>query len=158
MWVALPSQICKSLVTAIVVGRRCSRYTNSTACSRDTSLGSTWVKGGVTHLVPFAVANIGILIGTRANREKPNPMRQKRDRVLSGHLERPAAAREEDSSSQPRMLKTRPFATVSTCQRRSSYAPVSCCGDVTVIVMRILSPLLVQPDRMTTTSPPIAHL
>jgi hypothetical protein len=27
--------------------------------------GVTWIKAGVTYLVPFAVANVGILIATR---------------------------------------------------------------------------------------------
>ena len=32
---------------------------------------STWIKGAVTYLVPFAVSNLGLLAGTRADERRP---------------------------------------------------------------------------------------
>jgi len=64
--VALPSHLRRSLVTAVVVGTVLFAINQLDVVLAGHATWLTWVKGGVTYLVPFAVTNIGILIGTRA--------------------------------------------------------------------------------------------
>lgn len=71
--VALPSHLRRSGVTAIVVGTVLFAINQLDVVLAGHATWLTWVKGGVTYLVPFAVANIGILIGTRAPSREAEP-------------------------------------------------------------------------------------
>lgn len=55
----------RTLLTAVVVGTILFAINQLDVVLGGRATWATWVKGGVTYLVPFAVANTGVLIGTR---------------------------------------------------------------------------------------------
>lgn len=55
----------RTLLTAAIVGTVLFAINQLDVVLGGRATWVTWVKGGVTYLVPFAVANVGILIGTR---------------------------------------------------------------------------------------------
>ncbi|GAC1442131.1 MAG: nitrate/nitrite transporter NrtS [Mycobacteriales bacterium] len=55
----------RTLLTAVIVGTVLFAINQLDVVLGGRATWVTWVKGGVTYLVPFAVANVGVLIGTR---------------------------------------------------------------------------------------------
>jgi hypothetical protein len=55
----------RTLLTALIVGSVLFTINQLDVVLRGDATATTWIKGGVTYLVPFAVANIGLLIGSR---------------------------------------------------------------------------------------------
>ena len=58
----------RTLVTAAIVGTVLFAINQLDVVLGGRANWVTWVKSGVTYLVPFAVANVGVLIGTRRAR------------------------------------------------------------------------------------------
>ena len=56
----------RTLVTAAIVGTVLFAINQLDVVIEGRATWVTWVKVGVTYLVPFAVANVGVLIGTRS--------------------------------------------------------------------------------------------
>jgi hypothetical protein len=63
--VARPAHLHRTLLTAAIVGTILFAINQLDVVLGGRATWATWVKGGVTYLVPFAVANVGVLIGTR---------------------------------------------------------------------------------------------
>jgi hypothetical protein len=63
--VARREHLRRTLLTAAIVGTVLFAINQLDVVLSGRATWATWVKGGVTYLVPFAVANVGVLIGTR---------------------------------------------------------------------------------------------
>ncbi len=63
--VLLPRHLRRSSVTALIVGTALFAINQLDVVISGDATWVTWVKSGVTYLVPFVVANVGILIATR---------------------------------------------------------------------------------------------
>lgn len=57
------------MLTAVVVGSVLFLIHHLDVVLAGTATTATWVKTGTTYLVPFCVANVGLLVGTR----RPDP-------------------------------------------------------------------------------------
>ena len=57
-----------TLRIALIVGTVLFAINQLDVVLRGDATTATWVKGGVTYLVPFVVANLGVLTATRARR------------------------------------------------------------------------------------------
>ena len=55
----------RTLITAAIVGTALFAINQLDVVLGGRATPATWVKGGVTYLVPFIVANVGVLIATR---------------------------------------------------------------------------------------------
>ena len=62
--VVWPAHLKKTVITALVVGTVLFAINQLNVVIDGHATGVVWVKAGVTYLVPFAVANIGILVAT----------------------------------------------------------------------------------------------
>ena len=63
--VLLPAHLKRSAATALVVGTILFAINQLSVVIDGQATAVTWIKTGVTYLVPFGVANLGILIATR---------------------------------------------------------------------------------------------
>ena len=72
--VAWPPNLKKTAITALLVGTILFAINQLNVVIDGHTTTVVWVKTGVTYLVPFAVANVGILIATR-RREHPRNRR-----------------------------------------------------------------------------------
>jgi hypothetical protein len=63
--VLVPVHLKRSAATAVIVGTILFAINQLNVVIDGQATGVTWIKTGVTYLVPFAVANVGILIATR---------------------------------------------------------------------------------------------
>lgn len=54
-----------TLLTSVVVGSVLFVINHLDTVLGGAATTATWVKTGITYLVPFCVANIGLLVGTR---------------------------------------------------------------------------------------------
>jgi hypothetical protein len=70
--VGYPPHLRQSLLTAVIVGTILFAINQLDVVLAGHATVGTWVKGAVTYLVPFCVANTGILIATR--RRDPLPL------------------------------------------------------------------------------------
>lgn len=59
-----PPNLARTLLTAAVVGSILFLINHLDTVLAGTATPATWIKTGVTYLVPFFVANIGLLVGT----------------------------------------------------------------------------------------------
>lgn len=64
------SNLRRTVLTALIVGTLLFLINQLDVVLAGRATWVTWVKGAVTYLVPFAVANIGVLIGTRLPRAR----------------------------------------------------------------------------------------
>lgn len=60
-----PAHLKRTLVTALLVGTILFAINQLNMVIDGHADAGVWVRTGVTYLVPFAVSNVGILIGTR---------------------------------------------------------------------------------------------
>jgi hypothetical protein len=60
-----PAHMKRTAATALVVGTILFAINQLNVVIDGQATAVTWIKAGVTYLVPFAVANVGILIATR---------------------------------------------------------------------------------------------
>jgi hypothetical protein len=58
----------RTVVTALIVGTVLFVINHLPAVIAGQATLSDWVQTGITYLVPFTVANIGLLVGTRRPR------------------------------------------------------------------------------------------
>jgi hypothetical protein len=56
--------LAKTLFTALIVGTILFAINHLDTVLRGQATAGTWIEIGVTYLVPFAVANIGVLLAT----------------------------------------------------------------------------------------------
>ena len=63
--VLLPVHLKRSAATALIVGTILFAINQLNVVIDGQATAVTWIKTGVTYLVPFAVVNLGILIATR---------------------------------------------------------------------------------------------
>ena len=63
--VAHPPHLRRTVLTALIVGTVLFAINQLDVVINGHATWVTWVKSTVTYCVPFVVANIGILIGTR---------------------------------------------------------------------------------------------
>jgi hypothetical protein len=62
--VVWPANLKRTLVTALVVGTVLFAINQLNVVLAGHATPVVWIKTGVTYLVPFVVANVGILIAT----------------------------------------------------------------------------------------------
>jgi hypothetical protein len=62
--VAHAPNLRRTVLTALVVGSVLFVINHLDTVLGGTAGVATWVKAGITYLVPFCVANIGLLVGT----------------------------------------------------------------------------------------------
>lgn len=60
--------LCRTAATALLVGTVLFAINHLDTVLSGQATTGTWVKIGVTYLVPFAVANIGLLLGSHRPR------------------------------------------------------------------------------------------
>ncbi|MGH3439585.1 MAG: nitrate/nitrite transporter NrtS [Sciscionella sp.] len=63
--IAYRPHLSHTILTALVVGTILFAINNLDIVLRGTATTETWLKTGITYLVPFCVANIGVLLGCR---------------------------------------------------------------------------------------------
>ena len=61
----------RTVATALIVGTVLFAINHLDTVLRGQATTGTWVKVGLTYLVPFAVANIGLLLGAHRPRRPP---------------------------------------------------------------------------------------
>ena len=66
--VAYPPHLRKTILIALVVGTILFCINQLDVVLRGDATTSVWVKTGVTYLVPFCVANTGVLVAARRTR------------------------------------------------------------------------------------------
>lgn len=72
--VTRPRHLWRTGLTALVIGTILFAINHLDTVLRGDATTGTWVKVGVTYLVPFTVANIGLLIGShRPRRPRADP-------------------------------------------------------------------------------------
>lgn len=59
------AHLTRTSLTALIVGTLLFAINQLDIVLRGDATASTWIKAGVTYLVPFAVANVGLLLGCR---------------------------------------------------------------------------------------------
>lgn len=57
--------LLRTSVTALIVGTILFAINQLDVVLSGDATAGTWIKAGVTYLVPFAVANVGLLFGSR---------------------------------------------------------------------------------------------
>ncbi|HEU5006848.1 MAG TPA: nitrate/nitrite transporter NrtS [Jatrophihabitantaceae bacterium] len=62
------SHLCRTTATALIVGTVLFAINHMDTVLSGAATTGTWVKVGITYLVPFAVANIGLLLGSHRPR------------------------------------------------------------------------------------------
>jgi hypothetical protein len=65
-----PAHLKRTAATALVVGTILFAINQLNVVIDGQATAVTWIKTGVTYLVPFAVANVGILIATRRSGDR----------------------------------------------------------------------------------------
>jgi hypothetical protein len=65
-----PAHLKRTAATALVVGTILFAINQLNVVIDGQATAVTWIKTGVTYLVPFAVANVGILIATRRSDDR----------------------------------------------------------------------------------------
>ena len=73
--VAHPPHLRRTAVTALIVGTVLFAINQLDVVLEGHATWVTWLKSAVTYCVPFAVANVGILIGTRRLNRPTQPGR-----------------------------------------------------------------------------------
>ena len=63
--------LCRTAATALLVGTVLFAINHLDTVLSGHATTGTWVKVGITYLVPFAVANIGLLLGSHRPRQSP---------------------------------------------------------------------------------------
>jgi hypothetical protein len=63
----------RTLVTAALVGTVLFAINQLDVVVRGDATTGTWVKGGITYVVPFVVSNVGVLIAARRPPQDPEP-------------------------------------------------------------------------------------
>jgi hypothetical protein len=66
--IAYGPNLARTAVTAVIVGTVLFLINHLSAVITGQAGLADWVQTGVTYLVPFTVANIGLLVGTRQPR------------------------------------------------------------------------------------------
>lgn len=66
--VLFPPHLRNTFRAAVVVGTLLFSINQLDVVIRGEATQLVWIKGGVTYLVPFAVANYGVLVATRRRR------------------------------------------------------------------------------------------
>lgn len=62
----------KSLALTVVVGTILFAINQGNIVFRGQATAEVWIKGGMTYIVPFCVANYGILVATYRRRARPH--------------------------------------------------------------------------------------
>ncbi len=68
-----PARLRQTALTALLVGTILFLINHLDTVLAGAATTQTWVKIAVTYLVPFTVANIGLLLGSRRPRPLPRP-------------------------------------------------------------------------------------
>jgi hypothetical protein len=73
--VAFRPHLRRTMLTALIVGTVLFAINQFDVVLSGAATTGTWVKAAVTYLVPFAVANVGVLVASRrpADAEKQSP-------------------------------------------------------------------------------------
>ena len=69
--------LCRTAATALLVGTVLFAINHLDTVARGQATAGTWIKTGITYLVPFTVANIGLLLGTRHRPDPPSAPSQR---------------------------------------------------------------------------------
>ena len=70
--VLLPRHLRATVRIALIVGTILFAINQLDVVLQGDATTATWVKGGVTYLVPFVVANLGVLTATRSSDRSPD--------------------------------------------------------------------------------------
>src|SRR5262245_25194542 len=65
-----PTHLKRTAATALILGTILFAINQLNVVLDGHATAVTWIKTGVTYLVPFAVANVGILIATRRSNQQ----------------------------------------------------------------------------------------
>lgn len=60
-----PAHLRQTVLTALIVGAVLFAINQLDTVPAGHATAATWVKTGLTYLVPFCVANVGLLLGSR---------------------------------------------------------------------------------------------
>lgn len=64
-----PAHLRRTVLTALIVGTVLFAINQLDTALAGNANASTWIKTGLTYLVPFCVANIGLLFGSRRDHQ-----------------------------------------------------------------------------------------
>lgn len=95
--IAYRPHLRRTALTALVVGTVLFLINHLDAVVTGTATAATWVQTAVTYLVPFTVANVGLLVGSH-RRPDPGPHAHTPSR-RRGSAERPADAAGRDAEN-----------------------------------------------------------
>jgi fatty-acid desaturase len=69
--VLYPRHVSRTMLIAVIVGSVLFAINHLDTVLNGAATTTTWVKVGVTYLVPFVVSNVGLLVGTHRPRSAP---------------------------------------------------------------------------------------
>ncbi|HKS51231.1 MAG TPA: nitrate/nitrite transporter NrtS [Pseudonocardiaceae bacterium] len=69
--VLYPRHLSRTMLIAVIVGSALFAINHLDTVLNGAATTTTWVKVGVTYLVPFVVSNVGLLVGTHRPRSAP---------------------------------------------------------------------------------------
>ena len=69
--VLYPRHVSRMMLIAVIVGSVLFAINHLDTVLNGAATTTTWVKVGVTYLVPFVVSNVGLLVGTHRPRSAP---------------------------------------------------------------------------------------
>jgi fatty-acid desaturase len=69
--VLYPRHLSRTVLIAVIVGSALFAINHLDTVLNGAATTTTWVKVGVTYLVPFVVSNVGLLVGTHRPRSAP---------------------------------------------------------------------------------------
>jgi fatty-acid desaturase len=69
--VLYPRHLSRTILIAVIVGSALFAINHLDTVLNGAATTTTWVKVGVTYLVPFVVSNVGLLVGTHRPRSAP---------------------------------------------------------------------------------------
>ena len=69
--VLYPRHVSRTMLIAVIVGSVLFAINHLDTVLNGAAPTTTWVKVGVTYLVPFVVSNVGLLVGTHRPRSAP---------------------------------------------------------------------------------------
>jgi fatty-acid desaturase len=69
--VLYPRHLSRTILIAVIVGSALFAINHLDTVLNGAATTTTWVKVGVTYLVPFVVSNVGLIVGTHRPRSAP---------------------------------------------------------------------------------------
>lgn len=87
--VGYPPHLRRTLVIAVVVGTILFAINQLDVVMRGDASTATWIKSALTYVVPFLVANSGIVVASRVDREDDGEVRRRWEARPTGRSRAP---------------------------------------------------------------------